>query len=225
MPDLREILISNVRNEAHEALLDCALEALIHGEPLPELGDELLAVARDPSHWENNRRNAIEAHHHIGASTAGLLKLLEDTRTGKVIDPEDELTGALLRLLYPGQLPANRVIDYLHPSKNPRHIGGRYSMFWEYSLMETTTQGQWAELLDGVARDMRRLPVSHEDFEFRDFAGELLVRAVESDGDSVEPARLWQWLTFGLDPDHAYSHLETKHEKRISRWLSARPAT
>ncbi len=225
LPDLREILTSDVRNEAHEALLDCTLEALVHGEPLPELDNELLTVARDPSHWGTNRRNAIEAHHHTGAPPFGLLGLLEDIRTGGVIDPEDELTGALLRLLYPEHLPASRVVDYLHPSKNPRHIGGRYSMFWEYSLMETTTHGQWAELLDGIARDLRRLPVSHEDFEFRDFAGELLARAIESDGNSVEPARLWQWLAVGLDPDHAYSHLETKHEKRISRWLSARPAT
>lgn len=222
--DFHAILVSDDRDEAHESLLDCVLEAITHGEPTPELGDALIAVARDASHWPRNRHQAIEAY--LGANAGApepLLALLDDIKDGKVEDGEDELMGLLLKQLYPAHLSATQVISYLHPVRPSDRIGGLYQFFWEYNLVRDTPAKNLPALLDSVAADLDRLRTTLNEFHFNQFAGELLATGLEKAGEAADIVQLWNWLGIGLD-EHAFSHLDKDHTERITQWLSKRPA-
>jgi hypothetical protein len=223
--DFHAILVSAARDEAHESLLDCVLEAITHGEPMPELGDALIAVAREASHWPRNRRQAIEAY--LGANTCApepLLALLDDINDGKVEDGGDELMGLLLTRLYPIHLPPTKIIAYLHPVKPSDRIGGLYLFFWEYNLVRDTPAESFPILLDSVAAHLGSLRTALNGFHFNRFAGELLATGLERAGEAANVAQLWNWLGIGLD-EHAFSHLDKDHTERITQWLNSRPAT
>lgn len=222
--DFANILADEARDEVHESLVDCVLEAVIHGEPLPDLGDALLAIVRNSSHWPVNRKNAITAYIHATSGLPGpLLSLVEDIRAGHVTDGDDEITGLLLRHLYPTHLPASRVVAYLHPPKSPNLIGS-YLWFWEHQLMERTDAQDFPLLLDSVAADMARLRPIPDEYHFNRFAGELLARGLEAAGELAPVERLWNWLGIGLD-EHAYGRLDREYKERVVTWLAGRPET
>ncbi|MHB1358150.1 MAG: NACHT domain-containing protein [Rhodocyclaceae bacterium] len=222
--DFHAVLVSDARDEAHESLLDCVLEAITHGEPMPELGDALIALARDASHWPRNRHQAIEAYLRANASEPEpLLGLLDDIKDGKVEDGGDELMGLLLTRLYPAHLPATQVIIYLHPVRPSDRIGGLYQFFWEYNLVRDTPAENLPSLLDSVAADLGTLRTMLNEFHFNRFAGELLATGLEKAGETVGVVQLWNWLGIGLD-EHAFSHLDKDHTERIAQWFNNRPA-
>lgn len=221
--DFRAVLVSDARDEAHESLLDCVLEAITHGEPMPELGDALIAVARDASHWPRNRHQAIKAYLRANADASPLLALLDDINDGKVEDGDDELTGILLRTLYPVHLAVERVISYLHSSKAP-HLGGMYRHFWIEELTLKTPVRDMPDLMDQVADNIDRLRKALDEFHFERFAGRLLATGLETVGETASVSQLWNWLGIGLD-EYASSRLDKDHGDRIAQWLSSRPTT
>lgn len=223
--DFYRILTSDDRDESHESLLDCVLEAITHGEPLPELGSTLLDVVRDSSHRLFNRRQAIEAYLRICKDAPEpLLELLDDLNAGKIGDEDEELQGVLLKRLYPAYLPAAKVIDYLHSVKRSNRIGGRYQGFWEYDLIKQTAAQDLPAILDSIAGNSERLKFASDQFYLNRFAGELLAAGLETVGESASIAQVWTWLGIGLD-EHAFCHFDRDHEERISRWLGDRPET
>jgi hypothetical protein len=224
--DLREdfdnILTAPDRTEAHESLVDCVLEAIGHGEPLPQLGEALLSVARDDSHWAVNRKSAVTAYIHANNDSPGpLLNLLDDIRAGRVADGDDEIAGLLLRHLYPVHLSASRVVAYLHPARTPSLIGN-YLWFREHQLVERTDAQDFPALLNGVAADLARLRPLPDEYHFNRFAGELLTRGLAIAGESAPAEVLWNWLGIGLD-EHAHGRLDREHKERIAAWLAGRP--
>lgn len=222
--DFHAVIVSVARDEAHESLLDCVLEAITHGEPMPELGDALLAIMRDASHWPRNRRQAIDAHLRADAGKPEpLLDLLDDINDGKVEDGEDDLMGLLLTRLYPAHLSAARVVAYLHPVRPSDRIGGLYQLFWEYNLVRDTPAEHLPVLLDSVAADLGRLRTTLNEFHLNRFAGELLATGLEKSGGTVGVMQLWNWLGIGLD-EHSFSHMDKDHTERIAQWLNNRPA-
>ncbi len=222
--DFHAVLVSDARDEAHESLLDCVLEAVTHGEPMPELGDALIALARDASHWPRNRHQAIEAYLRANSSESKpLLELLDDIKDGKVEDGDDELTGILLRTLYPIHLAAEQVVSYLHPSKTPNLVG-MYQHFWEEELTKRTPIRDMPNLLDQVADNIDRLRKALDEFHFERFADKLLATGLETAGESASVPQLWNWLGIALD-EYAESRLDRDYGERITNWLCSRPQT
>lgn len=220
--DFHAVLVSNTRDEAHESLLDCVLEAITHGEPMPKLGDALINVARDASHWQRNRDHAIEAYHQTSVDKPEpLLLLLDDINDGKVEDGDDELMGSLLGILYPDHLLATQVVAYLHPSKAPDVIG-MYGHFWEEELAKKTSVRNMPDLLDQIANNIDRLRNALDEFRFERFAGRLLVTGLETAGEFASVPQLWSWLGIALDR-YAESRLEKSYGEQIANWLSSRP--
>lgn len=218
-----EVLVSDIRDEAHESLLDCVLEAVAHGEPMPELSDALIAVARDASHWQRNRRQAIDAYLQAKADALQpLLALLDDINAGRVEDGDDGMMGLLLTRLYPAHLPATKIIAYLHPVRQPDRIGGIYQDFWDFNLARDTPAENFPALLDSVAADLGRLRKTSIGSHFNRFAGELLATGLEKVGETADVVQLWNWLGISLD-EHAFSHLDEEYENRIAQWMIARP--
>ncbi|MCC4117605.1 hypothetical protein LLG90_19790 [Aromatoleum toluclasticum] len=217
----REILESPDRSQAHESLVDCVLEAVRYGDSLPELRESLLAIARDGSRWPTNRKAAIRAYiHATDGGRSRLRALLDDISSGRVPDGDDELTGILLTELYPAQLSPAEIVGYLHAAKNPTLIG-HYLMFWEREFLERTPSDEIPEVTNRFAEAWTTLRRSLDDFHLKRLAGGLLVKALQLAGEFAAPERVWHWLGIGLD-EHAYSHLDKKHQEQIADWLSER---
>ncbi len=219
----REILTSPSRAEADQALLDCVLDAIRHGDPLPSLSEPLETVVRDASYWPTVRTNAARAlMHAMPDDSSRLLKLAEDIRAGAVEDREDELLGTLLRKLYPSCIPPANILDYLHKPKND-HLIGNYYMFWVREIPEITAIDDLPLLLDQLVQkhaDLRKMLQEHQ---LNRMAGELLIRGLEAHGDSISDERLYDWLGVGLD-EYEHTRLEREHAEHIATWFANRPS-
>ncbi len=218
----RTELESPDRSEAQQSLVYCVLDALIHGEPLPPLADSLLAVIRDSGRWQGARRRALEARVRIDPAPTAYLELLEDIRTGRVEDSEDELAGELLDWLYPDHLAAAQLFDHLHPLKSP-DLHGSYLWFWTEKLATKTPAADLPAPLDALVERKAELGELIHGLHFNRMTGALLARCLAAHGDAVEVPRLWAWLGTGLDK-HSHSRLENEHAERISAWIGERPA-
>jgi hypothetical protein len=223
MPSFLDILSSSSRKEADQALLDCVLDAMRHGEPMYALADSLETVVRDASYWPVIRKNAVQALMHVMPdSDSRPLKLAEDVRVGTVEDREDEILGALLRKLYPSFISPVQILDYLHPPKNDSLIGS-YFMFWIHELPEIAADGDLPLLLDQLVQrheDLRKMLQEHQ---LNKMAGELLIRGLVEHGDTITDERLYDWLSVGLD-EYEHTKLDEEHAKRIANWFADRPS-
>jgi len=219
----REILTSPSRTEADQALLDCVLDSIRHGDPMPALSAPLEAVVRDTSYWPAVRTNATRALMHVVSNESSqLLKLAEDIRKGTVVDREDELLGTLLHRLYPSCVSPAHIFNFLHKPKNDSLIGS-YFMFWVHDIPEMTALGDLPLLLDQLVQkhsDLRKILREHQ---LNRMAGELLSRGLEAHGDSISDERLYDWLGVGLD-EYEHTRLEGEHAERIANWFTDRPS-
>ena len=219
----RGILTSPSRTEADQALLDCVLDAIRHGDPLPTLSGPLETVARDASYWPVVRTNAARAlMHAMPDDSSRLLKLAEDIRAGAVEDREDELLGTLLRKLYPSCISPTQILDYLRKPKNDSLIGS-YFMLWVHDIPEITAIGDLPLLLDQLVQKHADLRKMLRDHQLNRMAGEILIRGLEAHGDRISDERLYDWLGVGLD-EYEHTRLEREHAERIANWFADRPS-
>lgn len=223
VPTFLDILSSPSRKEADQALLDCVLDAMRHGEPMFALADSLEKVLRDVSYWPVIRMNTVQVLMHvIPDNDLRPMKIAEDIRDGIVEDSDDEILGTFLRKLCPKFISPAQILDYLHPPKHHNLIG-RYFMFWTHELPEAIENGDLQLLLDQLVQrheDLRKLLQEHQ---LNKMAGALLVRALVAYGDTITDERLYDWLGVGLD-EYEHTRLEGEHAERIANWFSNRPS-
>ncbi|MBK8568691.1 MAG: hypothetical protein IPN81_01185 [Nitrosomonadales bacterium] len=221
--DFRVILTSPSRTEADQVLLDCVLDAISHGDPIPSLSEPLETVARDVSYWPRFRNKAARALMRVMPDDSSrLLRLAEDIRAGAVEDREDELLGTLLRKLYPSCISPAQILDYFHKPKNDSLIGS-YFMFWVHDIPEITTIDDLPLLLDQLVQKHAELRQMLRAHQLNTMAGELLIRGLEAHGDSISDERLYDWLGVGLD-EYEPTRLEREHAERIANWFANRPS-
>lgn len=215
----REILTSPSRTEADQALLNCVLDAIRHGDPLPALSDPLETVARDASYRPEVRTNAARALMRVMPDDSSrLLKLAEDIRASAVEDRDDRILGVFLRKLYPLQISPEQIFDFLRPTGD-RNIS---LTFWDYELPTLTAKENLPALLDQLVQRHVALRKASHDFRINRTAGELLVRGLEAHGDNITNERLYDWLGVGLD-EHEHTRLGREHAERIANWFVNRP--
>jgi len=225
-PDMLEAFVTILKNPARDAaregLLDCVFEALAHGSPLPELGELLIESIHDSSHWARNRRAAIKAFQGAcPAHTESLRNVLLEIHAGKINDSDDELMGTLLQVLYPEYVAPMEIINYLHIPKD-QTLYGSYLQFWNQSLCDKTSAGQWTSLLDQLVRERDRIHVESDGYHIKNTLGRILSLGLEAEGDVASPEQLWNWLGIGLD-ETQYVDLESEYQIKIAQWLGARP--
>ncbi|MCR4297991.1 MAG: hypothetical protein NUV75_04440 [Gallionella sp.] len=223
VPAFMDILISPSREESDQALLECVLDAIRHGEPMTALADSLETVIRDASYWPRIRGNAVQALMHVmPENKSGLLKLADEIRAGAVEDRDDEILGELLHEIYPSLISSAQVFDYLHSPKNDSLIG-RYFMFWIHELPEKSAEGNLPQLLDQLVQRHKSMRKMLQDHQLNKMAGELLVRGLEAYGDIITDERLYDWFGVGLD-EYEHTRLEKEHTERIANWFAGRPS-
>jgi len=218
-----EIFTSPSREEAYQALMDCVLDAIRHGERMQSLAAPLETMVRDASYWPVIRKNALRALIHVLPDTQpGLLKLAEDVCANTVEDSEDELLGVLLGELYPHAILPSRIFDYLHRPKADSLIGS-YSTFWSYKLPDAASRDDLPLLLDNLAKMRPTIRGILKEYQLNRLAGKLLVRGLEDHGDTIPDERLFTWLGVGLD-EYEHPRLDREYTEHISAWFAARPA-
>lgn len=222
VPIFSEILASPVRDDASQALLDCVLDAIRFGEPMPALAESLIIVARDVSYKPWIRTGALEALMRASQDDhAQLVTLAADIRTGAVEDRDDEILGVLLRKLYPRFILPLQIFDFLHSPKDHDLIGG-YFNFWGYELPANSADDDLPILLDQLVQRRIALVETPYEHQINRMAGELLTRGLEVHGNVITDERLYDWLGVGLDK-YALPQLENEHAERIVRWFANHP--
>lgn len=229
VPVFLELLTSPSRLEADIALLDCALDALRYGPPLAELAADasrlealLDAVARDASPPAHIRHSALKILlRDLPRNAARLVAIAKDIHTEKIEDKDDQLLGRLLTELFPEFIHPTEVFDFLHPEKQA-HLIGEYHAFWSHYLPEKTPAELLPELIDQLAQRVPTLRKSFKHYQADRLAGWVLARALEAHGDTIDDARLYDWLGAGLN-EYGSPHIDGEHQKRVAAWLAARP--
>lgn len=219
--DFLAILNSPERDESSQAHLDCVLDILAEGEPLTELAPTLYEVIRDETRRPRVRENALQTWLKLVNDPHAKLALLEEIAAGRVIDDDDQLVGMLLRHLYPAHLMPDALLRHLHLPKNPKFTGA-YLWFWIRELSQCIPVEHLPILLDGfVGRTEFR---SHMPTErrFNQMADFLLVRGIETYGDSITDEQLFAWMGIGANKFGNFIR-EKPHDQSIANWLSARP--
>lgn len=234
VPVFLELLVASSRSDTDMALLDCVLDALVHGPPLTELTESLKpvtlahletaldAVVRDASYPSHIRHAALRVLlSELPRNARSLVALADRVLAGDVEDSDDRILGLLLRELYPQHITPKGILGYLHHLKLPHHSTS-YDFFWDYGLVEATPHDDLPLLLDQL---IQQSPIQHrvgKRYEFSRMAGSLLARGVEEHGDAVMDHQLYDWLVVGLD-EYELPRVDNEYQERIARWLSSRP--
>ncbi len=222
--DFLELLQSPDRSLPHLALIDCVLDALVHGQSMPSLATALGDVVRDNRFWSGSRKTAL----FILASFASdhgtwdsLLRILGDVHSGAIEDLEDELLGTLLKALYPNHIAPTAIWHYFRKPKSDS-LFGAYWKFWYDFAREKTPDANIPLLLDALADSGYQLANTHDTLRAPQVIGQLIVRGVHLFGQTVDVERLHKWLMLGLS-QHFYSPLELEHKQSIAQWISTHP--
>ena len=231
---VREILTTPAREDSWQSFVVILLEALRHGEPLPELADPLKELIRDGTRWPRIRDRAVDVFvRHLRNDTEALTELKELTAevyAGKVADSDDALLGRLLSTIYPEAISETEVIRYLRVPQRPSH-SPEYDYFWNGQLPRRSTRSQLAVLLDLIVERYDNLLADERAhglpaFFIRWLPMNLLARFLRLSGDEVDLTRLFHWLEptakagdWTYDPD-----IGREESREVRRWLESRPA-
>ncbi|MYE94181.1 MAG: hypothetical protein F4238_12565 [Gemmatimonadetes bacterium] len=217
-PVLRQVLESEKREDADQVVCGFVLRALALGEPLSEFTELLLGLVRDDTRWPVVSRRALDAFFHNCADEEarrdGAHRLLYDIRRGAVPDPDRELLGTLLARMYPVEVSAAEIWDYL--LDQPDDLIGRYFVFWRYELLENTPEERLPELLAALGSRLPGMRPALNAQCLDDLPLVVLARILEHVGDGTPVARLHEWLRIG-----AAAGLESPHSAASVRAIRA----
>ena len=151
-----------------------------------------------------------------------LKNLLEEIHLGTVTDPDGELKGALLAFLYPRDVSASRVWDYLSERSNP-HLYGWHTHFWGHRLLEQSSDQDLAELLDDLSIRYADIWSALNSHHADDVPLRLLARGLRSHGDDLPLPRLYEWLSAAAPPQWGRHSIEAESAAEVRDWLTRRP--
>ncbi len=214
------LLASPSRDPAHQSLLDCVLDAVKHGDDMPDLVNALISMVRDSSYRADVRSAALDAWWRQskgdGPKAVGLL---DEIRAGAIDDPAAELCGQLLAWLYPAHLSAVEALRHLRQISGHGYI---YQTFWTNAFIDKIPVDELPVVVDALAAQVSTWESVRSEYEHHGFIGELVWRGLKYSGASEPAQRLYQWLSAGLD-EYESSYLAQHEQTKISDWLSEHP--
>lgn len=223
---LADLLHDPTRDESHQALIDCVLDALRHGEAMPDLAPALRLWVEDQRADTNNRLGAYQAwkrHQPVETQVEQQRHWLDAFHEGRLTDSEeDHLTSALLTDLYPQHLGPTEVFQYLRPTRRQRGYAD-HADFWGHALLQQSRSEDFAPLADAWASKPKNLAQQEQDPALNDLATKILGQALQSAGDGTSTQRLYNWLGIPLDK-YGSSRLNHVRHEAVNAWLEARPA-
>lgn len=224
-PELRDdfltVLQAPDRDEASQTFVDCVLDVVVEGGMSGEVEPTLQKIACDPTRWLGVRKEALKAWLKLAEPHAAL-RFLDDITNGRIADEDDELTGMLLRSLYPEHIKPETLLRYLHTPQKSNLIGC-YVWFMEKELPTAAPENHLPILLDELAAHPEYLG-THDILmrSLNQMADALLARGIAIHGDGIEEKRLFAWLGIGADKYGGISR-EKPAQEFVSSWIGARP--
>ncbi|MCY3878943.1 MAG: hypothetical protein OXF74_07165 [Rhodobacteraceae bacterium] len=223
-----EILAASDRDESWQSLVIVLLEALRHGECLPQLASVVKELILDGTRRPRLRVPALKLYLRHFRKVSELKEFAAALYTGKAPDPDDDLLGILLSELYPDEISETEVIRYLKIPRMPDYYGA-YRYFWTVRLLNESAGSRLAVLLDHFVARYDELLADQKALGLLDsfvpqLHAPLLSRFLQSSDDQTDLTRLFDWL----DPvatsfDRDYSP-ETGYEYReVRQWLIDHP--
>ncbi|MDE0236022.1 MAG: hypothetical protein OXN95_02215, partial [bacterium] len=233
---IRDLLADPEPSDDKHRIVEFVLTVLAAAESsslclLDDLESVTEAIVHNPKQPPATRRLALDVFLRMVAGSdpeaRSALWLLDDIRSRAVPDPDDDLSGTLLRHLYPAHLPPSQIWDYALP-RNRRNYLGRFAIFWHSQLLEQSNDDHVAELLDSLCEDAPQINASLDQSGFGDLPLALLDRGLDAWGDELDSARLFDWLSspsrsLTVRPPRAWSYPAIEVAERVRVWLEARP--
>ncbi len=221
------------RDDRRQSFVLLLVEMLTHGKPLEGVAPRLLEIVRDETWWPRIRYGSIEAflrqRGERARALADLKELTQDVHAGAVADPDDDLLGSLMDILYPEALSESEVLDYLRAPKRPDQILS-YEYFWTRQLAKRSSCDQMAQILDHLVEMRDWLYAEVRDHgqranTLRRVPSNLLERYLSTCQDEPDPRRLFDWLgVAGWVGDWNYDIRLGSHARhRIRNWIGERP--
>ena len=221
-PEFAALFGSPDRQSAHQSLMDCALDAVRHGDKMPRLLPPLEAIIRDSSYRSDLRSSALEAWlAQSGTHLSPARGWLDEIRDGTIDDPRDELCGRLLDVLYPDRLDPADVMRYFHPSKT-RNFVGAYRHFWSIHLLARTPEPARPIVADALAEMAPPKDAFRAHYELLPLLGQWIAAALEALGSSIDVTRVAKWLALGVD-EYGSAALKGDEAQGLRGWLERNP--
>ena len=242
------MLAATDRSDAHQAHVSLVLDAMAYGSrlynsKLETLNGTLIEMTRDNSWMPFIRCDALEVFYqnikhkndeNINDDIYILKSLVDDIHDRKVTDPDNDLTGSLLMILYPNKIDATEVLDYFQITREQEGIG-LYRMFWSDILLKKSTDSDVSILLDKLSsqkhgpwsmldnHSLRDASDSSLNCQFTDVMSKLLWRGLSAFGDSMDSERLYRWLGTALGAHGKLDTFDGEDSGNIRSWLESRP--
>ncbi len=220
LPVIEDYLRRPATTDAERVFHDCVIDAVAHGDRMPELEPLLEAIARSENYWPSVRRGAMDAIEHVHPGAGNCLRaILADIESGKVEARDDELLGHLLHHLYErGSIGPRDILDHLRAPKVDNLIG-HYRQFWNPELSQIAKDEDLPILLEEFAQRHTALEGPATDYMLRSLIGDLLMRTLKVHGDKASDEEVWRWLNAGRNK---YGHVSLDHDDRekVAAWIT-----
>lgn len=222
------VLSEPAREDARQGLVLLLLAALKNASAIPPLADCIVEVVGDDTWLQGVRTAALDAlirhREQYGLTARELRALLAEIDAGTISDPDDDLLGLLLTVLYPEALSVPELLQFLRTPRNSSYLGNCFSL-WIKHVPEVSTAGQLVELLDSIVANIDSLrPMLVGTFGDINYLHLLPVRLLEQAmrawKDDVPIGRLLDWLGVVSDPALRISPHDTGF---IRPWLTGHP--
>lgn len=230
-PDMERVLLMHLRDpdrsRANQSRVEVIVNALCSAPPGIGPSTALLAVVKDPTYWPRVRIPALDAWIRSVAEEPDpaipLRAVLVALHEGRISDPDREMLGTLLAVLYPDHLSPSEAWIHFDP---PRELSlGRFFRFWS-QLPPTCPPGHLPAHLDYLASGMVSLRAHLQDSSLEAVPINLLARALRAHGSGLETHRLVRWLRVGLTDLGDLRADSPAHDaalREVGNWLTASP--
>ena len=224
-PDLEPVLRNALKPPLDEPFFAAfVLSALMHGTPLPGLTDLLLELVYQRHRGVQLPSVALDAFLHNcpdqDRRDRTLERILADLNHGRLSDWNSELLGTALTALYPRRVTASEIWQCL-PATNLQHRFGPGYSFWRHHLIERSSDSDIEALLDALVTRFSDIKPALRGLRMEGVPLMLLARGVERRGDTLDSARLCDWM--GLDIKPTAPERNIAAVRRIGTWLEGRP--
>ena len=211
------------RSPAHQTVLDCVLDAVQHGQPMPALAEDLERIVGDATYWAGMRRSALYALCSFAEKDlhwTAPQRIFESLYQGRTEDTDNDLMGVLLHKLYPNTILAKDLWKYYRRS-SPTHLNQHWD-FW-HNLARHAPREDIPVLLNALlATDIRLHAAAGERHE-NEMIGALLYEAIVHFAEQTPVERVFEWLSLGVGP-YSNNCLPRDIQTKLGHWLSAHPA-
>ncbi len=230
--EFHDALTGAGQSEEDQFAVKFLLRVLSRGQPLATLVEPVQAILYGEGWREGVVWAALDALIRQcpdrKTRTSKLKQVLSDIQSGRLLDPDNELTATLLEQLYPETIAPSEIWEHLNRCQ-PTKLFGRHREFWTRSLKARTPNDGFPDLLNGLVSRRPDLDLVRPDLDYGvKLAENLLGRALSLHGANVSPRRLCEWLMAPAPTPEALMELEISESAReataqVLSWLENHP--